>query len=90
MGKTVRAWRSMLCGFFTVKTDAALRDASFTEDMPQPCSGILSFDSAWSLLLLVTGCSVVDPTSTGWFGWVELTMGIEPFPLDSLNSLRRS
>lgn len=84
----------MLCGFSTVKTDAALRDAFFTEDRPQPCPGIFSFGSALFVVSLSAACfsgsSAVDPISKDWFGWVEVTMGMEPFPLDSLNSLRRS
>lgn len=78
-----------------MKTDAALRDASFTEDRPQPCfDTALSFDPALFFVSLSADCSVVssavEPISTDWFGWVELTMGMEPFPLDSLNSFRSS
>lgn len=84
----------MLCGFSTVKTDTALRDAFFTEDSPQPCLGMFSFDLALFLVSLSAACfedsSVVDSTSTDWFGWVEVTTGREPFPLASLNSFRRS
>lgn len=94
MGKTVRAWRSMLCGFSTTKMDAALRDASLTDDKPQPRPDIFSFDPALFFMSLFTDCSVgssaAELISTEWFGWVELTIGMEPFPLDSFNSLRRS
>lgn len=73
-----------------MKTAAALRDAFFTDDKPQPGVDLSSLGSAMFLVSLFAvsslGSSAVDPISLDWFVCVVLTMGSEPFPFDSLNS----